>query len=120
MAPIKVHIKHAGKKHDLELHPEQPPLAFKEAVYQLTGVPIDRMKVMVKGGVLKVLQDLQSYIEGNLTFSYQDDSNWEKIGPKEVRVILSVSATSSECGNRARRLWLSVPRESFPSLQQSL
>ncbi|KAH9980581.1 cysteine proteinase [Russula compacta] len=74
MAPIKVHIKHAGKKHDLELYPERPPLAFKEAVYQLTGVPIDRMKVMVKGGVLK------------------DDSNWEKIGPKEGQTFMVVGA----------------------------
>ena len=54
MAPLKVHIKHAGKKHDVELDPEKPPIAFKEAVYQVTGVPVDRMKVMVKGGVLKV------------------------------------------------------------------
>jgi hypothetical protein len=58
MAPLKVHIKHAGKKHDLELDLEKPPVAFKEAVYQLTGVPIDRMKVMVKGGVLKVCRNL--------------------------------------------------------------
>jgi hypothetical protein len=57
MAPLKVHVKHAGKKHDLELDPEKQPLAFKEAIYQLTGVPVDRMKVMVKGGVLKVRGD---------------------------------------------------------------
>ena len=54
MAPLKVHIKHAGSKHDLQLDTEKPPLAFKEAVYQCTGVPVDRMKIMVKGGVLKV------------------------------------------------------------------
>jgi hypothetical protein len=58
MAPLNVHVKHAGKKHDLELDTEKPPLAFKEAIYQLTGVPIDRMKVMVKGGVLKVRRHL--------------------------------------------------------------
>jgi len=57
MAPLKVHIKHAGKKHDVELDPEKSPIAFKEAVYQVTGVPVDRMKVMVKGGVLKVCQN---------------------------------------------------------------
>lgn len=56
MAPFKVHIKHAGNKYDLELDPDKPPLAFKEAVYRSTGVPIDRMKIMVKGGVLKVCQ----------------------------------------------------------------
>jgi len=74
MAPLKVHIKHAGKKHDVELDPVKPPLAFKEAVYQVTGVPVDRMKVMVKGGVLK------------------DDSDWEKIGPKEGQTFMVVGA----------------------------
>lgn len=54
MAPLNVHIKHAGKTHDVSLDPELPPKAFKEAVYQVTGVPVERMKVMVKGGVLKV------------------------------------------------------------------
>ena len=69
MAPLKVHVKHAGKKHDAELDPEKPPLAFKEAVYQLTGVPVDRMKVMVKGGVLKVSRDFRKFTEEmNLTF----------------------------------------------------
>ena len=58
MAPLNVHIKHAGNKHDLELDTEKPPLAFKEAVYQRTGVPVDRMKIMVKGGVLKVRSGL--------------------------------------------------------------
>ncbi|KAI0255580.1 cysteine proteinase [Lactifluus subvellereus] len=74
MAPFKVHIKHAGNKYDLELDPEKPPLAFKEAVYRSTGVPIDRMKIMVKGGVLK------------------DDSEWKKIGPKEGQTFMVVGA----------------------------
>ncbi|PSS37798.1 hypothetical protein PHLCEN_2v365 [Hermanssonia centrifuga] len=54
MAPISVKIKHAGKVHDVELDVDLPPAAFKEAVYQKTGVPPERMKVMIKGGVLKV------------------------------------------------------------------
>lgn len=54
MAPISVKIKHAGKVHDVPLDPDLPPTAFKEAVYQRTGVPPERMKVMLKGGVLKV------------------------------------------------------------------
>lgn len=54
MAPLAVHVKHAGKVHDVELDPDLPPNVFKEAVYQVTGVPVDRMKIMVKGGVLKV------------------------------------------------------------------
>lgn len=54
MAPIPVHIKHAGKTYDIQLDPDLPPAVFKDAVYSATGVPPDRMKVMVKGGVLKV------------------------------------------------------------------
>jgi ubiquitin carboxyl-terminal hydrolase 14 len=72
MSSLNVHIKHAGNKHDLELDTEKPPLAFKEAVYQCTGVPVDRMKIMVKGGVLK------------------DDSDWKKIGPKEDQTFMVI------------------------------
>lgn len=54
MTPLQVHIKHAGKTYDVQLDPDLPPAVFKDAVYQLTGVPTDRMKVMIKGGVLKV------------------------------------------------------------------
>lgn len=54
MAPLTVHIKHAGKTHDVTLNPDLPPSVFKDAIYQVTGVPPDRMKVMIKGGVLKV------------------------------------------------------------------
>lgn len=54
MAPISVKIKHAGKVLDVQLDIEQPPAIFKDAVYQVTGVPLERMKVMIKGGVLKV------------------------------------------------------------------
>jgi len=52
--PLPVHIKHAGKVYDIELNPDLPASAFKNAIYQVTGVPLDRMKVMIKGGVLKV------------------------------------------------------------------
>jgi len=54
MAPLAVHVKHAGKTHDVPLDPDQSPSVFKDAIYQVTGVPPDRMKVMIKGGVLKV------------------------------------------------------------------
>jgi ubiquitin carboxyl-terminal hydrolase 14 len=54
MAPLAVHVKHAGKTLDVSLDPDQPPSVFKDAVYQVTGIPPDRMKVMIKGGVLKV------------------------------------------------------------------
>ncbi|KAG5729171.1 Ubiquitin carboxyl-terminal hydrolase 6, partial [Termitomyces sp. T112] len=74
MAPLAVHIKHAGKVHDLSLDPDLPPAVFKDAVYQATGVPVDRMKVMVKGGVLK------------------DDSSWQKIGPKAGQTFMVIGA----------------------------
>lgn len=54
MPALKVHVKHAGKTYDVQLDPDLPPAVFKEAVYQVTGVPPGRMKVMVKGGFLKV------------------------------------------------------------------
>ncbi|PFH46501.1 hypothetical protein AMATHDRAFT_7737 [Amanita thiersii Skay4041] len=74
MAPINVHIKHVGKNHDIHLDPDLPPLAFKEAIYQVTGVPVDRMKVMIKGGVLK------------------DDTPWKKISPKEGQTFMVIGA----------------------------
>ncbi|ESK93314.1 ubiquitin carboxyl-terminal hydrolase 6 [Moniliophthora roreri MCA 2997] len=72
MAPLVVSIKHAGKTHNVQLDPDLPPKAFKEAVYQVTGVPLDRMKIMVKGGMLK------------------DDSNWAKIGPKAGQTFMVI------------------------------
>ncbi|KAF5376058.1 hypothetical protein D9615_007696 [Tricholomella constricta] len=74
MAPLSVQIKHAGKVYDVQLDPDLPPAVFKDAVYQATGVPVDRMKVMVKGGVLK------------------DDSSWKKIGPKAGQSFMVIGA----------------------------
>jgi len=53
MASIPVTIKHSGKTYSLTLDASQPPRCFKENIYQSTGVPVDRMKVMIKGGTLK-------------------------------------------------------------------
>ncbi|KAJ3886912.1 hypothetical protein GG344DRAFT_56594 [Lentinula edodes] len=72
MAPISVNIKHAGKTHAVQLDTDLPPAVFKEAVYNATGVPVDRMKVMVKGGILK------------------DDSNWAKITPKPGQTLMVI------------------------------
>lgn len=64
MPTMKVKIKHAGKIHeDLELNTDAPPTAFKQLVYERTGVPLDRMKVMVKGGVLKVSLPFRSWTD---------------------------------------------------------
>lgn len=53
MASIPVTIKHTGKAYDLTLDVSQSPRAFKETIYQSTGIPVDRMKVMIKGVTLK-------------------------------------------------------------------
>ncbi|KAH7882689.1 hypothetical protein F5I97DRAFT_301459 [Phlebopus sp. FC_14] len=74
MAPLAVHIKHAGKVLDVQLNPDLSPVVFKEAVYQVTGVPPDRMKVMVKGGVLK------------------DDTDWKKVAPKAGQTFMVIGA----------------------------
>ncbi|KAF7373602.1 Ubiquitin carboxyl-terminal hydrolase [Mycena sanguinolenta] len=74
MAPISVNIKHSGKSYALNLDPDLPAKAFKEEVYQVTGIPVDRMKVMVKGGVLK------------------DDTPWSKINPKAGQTFMVIGA----------------------------
>jgi hypothetical protein len=67
MALLSVSIKHSGKTYPIELDPSAPPTEFKDAIYKVTGVPPDRMKVMIKGGYLKVryiLLVLSSWTEG--------------------------------------------------------
>ena len=39
---------------DVEIDTTQPPYVFKCQLYDLTGVPPERQKIMVKGGLLKV------------------------------------------------------------------
>lgn len=43
---FKVQVKWGKEKFTLELNTEQPPSAFKEAIYQKTGVPVERQKIM--------------------------------------------------------------------------
>ncbi|KAJ7630053.1 hypothetical protein DFH06DRAFT_1056688 [Mycena polygramma] len=74
MAPISVNIKHSGKSYAINLDPDLPAKAFKEEVYQATGIPVERMKVMVKGGVLK------------------DDTPWQKINPKAGQTFTVIGA----------------------------
>ncbi|EIN05233.1 cysteine proteinase [Punctularia strigosozonata HHB-11173 SS5] len=74
MPTLPVHIKHAGRTYDLTLDTDQPPTAFKQTIYELTGVPQERMKVMVKGGVLK------------------DDASWAKIAPKANQTFMVIGA----------------------------
>ncbi|KZV70522.1 cysteine proteinase [Peniophora sp. CONT] len=65
MPPYNVKIKNAGKTYDVVLDTDRTPADFKEEIYQKTGIPTDRMKVMIKGGMLK------------------DETEWKKVAPKE-------------------------------------
>ncbi|KIY44890.1 cysteine proteinase [Fistulina hepatica ATCC 64428] len=75
MSQIPVQVKHAGKSHELTLDTSAPFSAFKEQIYTVTGVPVDRMKIMLKGkGMLK------------------DDTNWSKIAVKPAIVFTVIGA----------------------------
>jgi ubiquitin carboxyl-terminal hydrolase 14 len=74
MPQYPVTIKHAGKTHPLSLDTDLPPTEFKQAIYEATGVPVDRMKVMVKGGVLK------------------DDHDWSKVAVKDNQSFMVIGA----------------------------
>ncbi|KAD4889347.1 hypothetical protein E3N88_21420 [Mikania micrantha] len=56
----------------VEIDTNQPPYVFKCQLYDLTGVPPERQKIMVKGGILK------------------DDSDWSKLGLKEGQKLMMV------------------------------
>ncbi|KAK3283824.1 deubiquitinating enzyme [Cymbomonas tetramitiformis] len=68
---VKIDIKW-GKEllKDLEIDYSQPPEVFKMQIFSLTGVPVERQKIMVKGGMLK------------------DDSDWAKLGLKNGQKIM--------------------------------
>lgn len=46
-------VKHAGKRHEVELDPTSNGETLKYQLFSLTGVEPDRQKVLVKGGQLK-------------------------------------------------------------------
>jgi ubiquitin carboxyl-terminal hydrolase 14 len=73
MASIQVTAKHSGKSYSLALDASQSPKVFKDAIYKVTGVPSDRMKVMVKGGTLK-------------------DDDWGKIALKDGMSFMVIGA----------------------------
>lgn len=60
MATVTVKVKHNGKLHDIVFDPDQPAQAFKQSIYTKTGVPVERQKVMIKGGILKDTTNMAS------------------------------------------------------------
>ncbi|EYU21397.1 hypothetical protein ABFS83_09G109700 [Erythranthe nasuta] len=55
---------------NVEIDTTQTPYVFKCQLYDLTGVPPERQKIMVKGGLLK------------------DDADWSKVGVKEGQKLM--------------------------------
>ncbi|KAG8380064.1 hypothetical protein BUALT_Bualt07G0154600 [Buddleja alternifolia] len=55
---------------NVEIDTTQSPYLFKCQLYDLTGVPPERQKIMVKGGLLK------------------DDADWSKVGVKEGQKLM--------------------------------
>eukprot|EP00898_Chlorokybus_atmophyticus_P006711 jgi/Chlat1/7040/Chrsp56S06708 len=68
---VKVQVKWQKELFkDLEVELDQPPILFKTQLYTLTGVPPERQKIMVKGGLLK------------------DDGDWSATGVKEGQKLM--------------------------------
>ncbi|CAI9114280.1 OLC1v1014963C3 [Oldenlandia corymbosa var. corymbosa] len=66
MSTLKVSVKWQKEVFpDVEIDTSQSPYLFKCQLFDLTGVPPERQKIMVKGGLLK------------------DDADWSKVGVKE-------------------------------------
>ncbi|KAL1538251.1 deubiquitinating enzyme [Salvia divinorum] len=55
---------------NVEIDTTHPPYVFKCQLYDLTGVPPERQKIVVKGGLLK------------------DDADWSKVGIKEGQKLM--------------------------------
>ncbi|KAB1218450.1 Ubiquitin carboxyl-terminal hydrolase 6 [Morella rubra] len=68
---IKVSVKWQKELlKDVEIDTSQPPYVFKCQLFDLTGVPPERQKIMVKGGLLK------------------DDADWSTLGVKEGQKLM--------------------------------
>ncbi|KAI8144544.1 hypothetical protein BJV82DRAFT_607663 [Fennellomyces sp. T-0311] len=59
MPVVNVNVKWSGKKFEnIELDTDEGPELFKSQIYSQTGVPPERQKIMIKGGMLKDTTDL--------------------------------------------------------------
>jgi len=55
---VLLSVKWGKDSHDVDVDTSLPGIVFKNQLYSLTGVPPDRQKIMVKGGMLKDEADL--------------------------------------------------------------
>eukprot|EP00193_Tetraselmis_chui_P007561 CAMPEP_0177763400 /NCGR_PEP_ID=MMETSP0491_2-20121128/6851_1 /TAXON_ID=63592 /ORGANISM="Tetraselmis chuii, Strain PLY429" /LENGTH=464 /DNA_ID=CAMNT_0019279505 /DNA_START=80 /DNA_END=1474 /DNA_ORIENTATION=+ len=75
---VKVNVKWQKETFkDVEVDEGQPPLVFKTQLFTLSGVPPERQKIMVKGGLLK------------------DDGDWAKLGLKEGQKLMMMGTADA-------------------------
>lgn len=73
--PIAVKIKWGKQKWEGTLDPEKPPSVLKEAIYQKTGVPVERQKVMAPKGWSGTLKDVWKWKKGSCQMKDGDKVN---------------------------------------------
>ncbi|ORX57464.1 cysteine proteinase [Hesseltinella vesiculosa] len=94
MPIISVSVKWSGKKFDaIELDTDESPELFKTQIFSQTGVPPERQKIMVKGGMLKDDTDLNKLgLKNGHTFMMMGTAGEiAKPPPKPVQFIEDMS-----------------------------
>ncbi|GFZ49109.1 hypothetical protein JCM24511_06859 [Saitozyma sp. JCM 24511] len=70
---LAVDVKHAGRTQSIVVEDTGSVLALKAEISKVTGVPLERMKVMLKTGILK------------LTGNIKDNADLTKLGPDALQ-----------------------------------
>ncbi|KAI8074680.1 hypothetical protein BC940DRAFT_231172 [Gongronella butleri] len=94
MPIINVNVKWSGKKFDMiELDTDESAEVFKTQIFSQTGVPPERQKIMVKGGMLKDETDLNTLnLKDGHTFMMMGTAGEiSKPPPKPVQFIEDMS-----------------------------
>ena len=89
---VKVAVKWGKEAYSVDVDPAEPGLVFKHQLFSLTGVPPERQKIMVKGGMLK------------------DDADVAKLGLKEGQKLMMMGSA-----DKARRRPVPEPGLMLPS-----
>ncbi|KAI9719511.1 MAG: deubiquitinating enzyme [Chrysothrix sp. TS-e1954] len=71
-------VKHAGKKHTVDVDPSSTGETFKYQLYSMTNVEPERQKILVKGGQLK------------------DDQDMSKLGLKKGQTLMMMGTPSGD------------------------
>ncbi|KAH9604987.1 hypothetical protein KSS87_003567 [Heliosperma pusillum] len=96
---LRVSVKWQKKTFPVEIDATQSPFLFKCQLFDLTGVPPERQKIMVKGGLLK------------------DDADWAAVGIKEGQKLMMMG-TADEIVNAPEKGPVFV--EDLPEEEQAL